>query len=265
MCCLKGLSILRRVLDSGVRYITELHATLSHGVSIVLNRFDSQRNPRETCLETYSALPGVSIISFVYRLFFLGVLAIQSEAADLIVVDGQLAGAQRVVVPDVGMYDVVFVDGTCSELFAGCDDLSDFTFTTEAEARAVVRALFDQVLVDSELGQFDSDTRLTAGCESSTLCSVIFPFQFINDFGEYGLPDSDQLFVGGASNRSSLARFPDNYFQIPLAPVVPTRNSRVYAVFTPRSVSIPSTSPAIVTLTILGVAMIALRNLNHER
>ena len=68
---------------------------------------------------------------------------------------------------DVGgtFYDVQFLDGTCIDLFNGCDDTSDFTFQTVASATLAGQALLDQVLVNSvAFGQFDDIPSLTNGC-----------------------------------------------------------------------------------------------------
>ena len=50
-----------------------------------------------------------------------------ASAATLNVVGGQLMGASGV---DVGgiLYDVEFLDGTCIDLFSGCDESADFDF-----------------------------------------------------------------------------------------------------------------------------------------
>lgn len=185
-------------------------------------------------------------------------MALPSQAAILNLTDGELTGTQDIFIEGIGAFDVEFVDGTCAELFSGCDELSDFVFTTEIDARAAVEALFGQVFVDNDLGLFDSDPRLTAGCDSSTLCTALFPFQFGNDFGDFGGIDADQLFVAGAANRYSRATYGDNYFQSPLDPSITTgnsSNSRVYAIFTRRSVP----EPATFALIMLGFAGIAYR------
>jgi hypothetical protein len=102
-------------------------------------------------------------------------------AATLNVVGGILYGASGV---DVGgtLYDVEFVDGTCIDLFNGCDELSDFTFKTEAAAALASLALVDQVFRDVALGDFDSDPLLTNGCEvpanGGSLCIVDTPYIF---------------------------------------------------------------------------------------
>jgi hypothetical protein len=94
-------------------------------------------------------------------------MASGAQAVTLNVVGGQLMGASDV---DVGgtLYDVAFLDGTCIDLFNGCDDPSDFTFTDSASAILASQALRDQVFVDGPDGSFDSIPELTNGCEAAS-------------------------------------------------------------------------------------------------
>ena len=82
------------------------------------------------------------------------------------------------------LYDVEFVDGTCVALFTGCDQPSDFTFTTAADADVASQALLDQVLLDTGVGAFDSNPALTFGCSNSIICFVDTPYHvlFLVDF-----------------------------------------------------------------------------------
>ncbi|OUR80491.1 hypothetical protein A9Q83_00735 [Alphaproteobacteria bacterium 46_93_T64] len=75
-------------------------------------------------------------------------------AATLNVVSGQLMGATGVTVGG-GVYDVRFVDGTCAVAYSGCDDISDFTFQSAADALLAAQALLEQVLIDGPDGLFD--------------------------------------------------------------------------------------------------------------
>jgi hypothetical protein len=101
------------------------------------------------------------------------------QAATLNVIGGQLYGASGV---DVGgtLYDVEFLDGACVDLFTGCDDLSDFTFTDHTSATLASQALLAQVFLDGVLGQFDSDAMLTAGCPplsgNQIECRLLTPY-----------------------------------------------------------------------------------------
>ena len=92
-----------------------------------------------------------------------------ATAADLVVVGGELRGANRVDVNGT-LYDVEFVDGTCSALFNGCDALEDFTFRNEASAEAASLALTSQVFLNGSsrgtstvIQNLRGDARIAAG------------------------------------------------------------------------------------------------------
>ena len=120
---------------------------------------------------------------------------------------GQLFGATDVDVEGV-LYDVAFTDGTCSALFGGCDQNSDFRFGDEASANAASQALLDLVLLDVALGNFDSDPSLTHGVENQSAYiftpfalrqganGVLFPGSSAA-INTNTLPDSDRLFSAG--------------------------------------------------------------------
>ncbi len=115
---------------------------------------------------------------------FASVIAVQlatsvSQAATLNVIDGILYGAAGVEV-DGTLYDVQFVDGPCITFFSGCDEASDFVFSTQSSATAAAQALLDQVFLDGPDGLFDSRPYLTAGCAESVpnpyVCAVSTPY-----------------------------------------------------------------------------------------
>ena len=114
------------------------------------------------------------------RLLLVGLLAVLvfpicASAATLDVVGGQLMGASGV---DVGgsLYDVAFVDGTCIDLFTGCDDSGDFVFTNSTDAETASQALLDQVFLDGLLWNFDSEPVLTNGIETTASSYIYTPF-----------------------------------------------------------------------------------------
>jgi len=118
-----------------------------------------------------------------------------ANAATLNVVDGQLMGASNVLV-DGNLYDVQFLDGTCIDLYNGCDEVSDFTFQTQAAAILAAQALLDQVILDGGVGQFDSQPGLTFGCISAAaFCDVLTPYAF-------PLPGPPPQTVANASSRN---------------------------------------------------------------
>lgn len=80
---------------------------------------------------------------------------------------GQLMGANGVLV-DGATYDVDFIDGTCIGVFNGCNDASDFAFSTSLAATSASQSLLDQVLLDiNGTDLFDSVTGLTFGLTES--------------------------------------------------------------------------------------------------
>ena len=99
------------------------------------------------------------LVSLLTSLF----IASNAHAATLNVVDGQLMGASNVLV-DGNLYDVQFLDGTCIDLYNGCDQTQDFTFQTSASALLASQALLDQVFLDGPEGLFDSNPSLTNAC-----------------------------------------------------------------------------------------------------
>ena len=102
-------------------------------------------------------------------------MASAASAANLIVAGGELTGATGVDVAGT-LYDVSFVEGTCPQVFEGCNEDFDFAFVRFADATIAAQALLDQVFVDGPLGNFDTDPTLTFGCEPSSFgCSAWIP------------------------------------------------------------------------------------------
>ena len=98
-----------------------------------------------------------------------------ASAATQVVQDGQLTGANGIVIGNT-VYDVEFLDGTCVDLFGGCDEASDFVFQNITDASGAARALLDQVLLNTSLGAFDTNPELTRGCTNPTLCALVIPY-----------------------------------------------------------------------------------------
>lgn len=90
---------------------------------------------------------------------------------------GQLVGALDVNVGGT-LYDVAFLDGTCLELFDGCDSPTDFTFLSQPDAEAAAQALLNQVFINTPLN-FDSDPELTNGCEDLSGCFAGTPYAVV--------------------------------------------------------------------------------------
>lgn len=123
-------------------------------------------------------------------------LSCSSAAANLVIDEsGRLIGATGVDVNGT-LYDVEFVEGTCSEVFDGCDDLSDFAFDNPANANLAARALLDQVFLDGPGGKFGFDPNGTFGC-SAGRCIAMTPYRIADPYfkfaGSYDLAPVDGL------------------------------------------------------------------------
>lgn len=184
--------------------------------------------------------------SFVAGLALLGAPAL---AANLIVsAGGKLVGATGVAVNGVS-YDVQFADGTCAQVFSGCDSTDDFAFSDEATALAAGQALLDQVLIDSSSGMFDSVPTLTFGCSFDPMCQSLIPvfFEGINVRGAVVNNNSvgeDLIFYGGGANINlNTADFP----------------AVNYAVFTPSAAPVPEPASWIMLIAGFGTVGYSLR------
>jgi len=136
-----------------------------------------------------------------------------------------LMGASGVDV-NGALYDVQFLDGTCSDLYNGCDQNTDFPFTNpndlndSALLNAAMTALFEQVL----LGVFDTNPDLTNGCVVAGGCQINTPLfkggsnEFIGAIGAYNSTAVEQNQAGNFDhltagsvyfNSNPLAHSPD--------------------------------------------------------
>ncbi len=134
-----------------------------------------------------------SILGFVAC----GLISVGSNAATLLVDDGQLIGARDVIV-DGKALNVDFVDSSCFSIFAGCDSQDDFLFKSKDEVTAASIALIDQVFLNTPAGDFDSKPSLTHGCERDSSCVAYTPFDAAFNGAAW------QVSVVGALNRNNI-------------------------------------------------------------
>lgn len=169
------------------------------------------------------------------------VLSAHGSAAPILLVDdnGILTGAKGV---DVGgmLYNVTFADGTCAALFNGCNPTT-FAFQDQHSAKAAVYALFNQVLIDGPMGNFDSSPNNVRGCEKYIYaCSSLIPFGLSTlggntyvwayaaynhrfEFGQFGALDI--VTAGGSPDRSTADDDEINPFNYAIFELVPPASS----------------------------------------
>lgn len=90
---------------------------------------------------------------------------------------GQLIGVRGIEYRGT-LYDVEFGDGRCTDLFSGCDEVSDFVFQSSRDAGGMANLLKNWVILDSDAGMFRSNPALTSGCTFSIQCEMLIPFGF---------------------------------------------------------------------------------------
>jgi len=101
---------------------------------------------------------------------------------NLVVSNGVLLGAQHVKV-NGNLYTVMFVDGSCIQLFSNCSS-TRFAFHDLKTAMDAGQVLIDQILIDGPSGQFHSHPALVGGCEGAETpgferqCAILTPFGF---------------------------------------------------------------------------------------
>ncbi len=118
-----------------------------------------------------------------------GMSAVSASAAAILdVIGGQLVGARDVLVGDT-LYNVQFNDGSCVDVFDGCDAVSDFAFDNSDDAVDAAQALLDQVFIDGPAGLFDTEPFAITGCSSGFLCRAFIPYE-VDGGGLFSVPSA---------------------------------------------------------------------------
>ncbi len=112
-------------------------------------------------------------------LFSLLSTSVQAVTWDWDATNEVLSGANDVVVTGYGTFDIEFLEGTCVDIFSGCDSPSDFDFNTQAGAQAAAAAILESVFVDIADGapaNFDTtDIDQIIGCVTDS-CNFAIPY-----------------------------------------------------------------------------------------
>jgi hypothetical protein len=174
---------------------------------------------------------------------------------------GQLVGAKNIDV-DGTLYDVSFQDGTCADVFSGCDSATDdFAFTDSATAQLAAQALSDQVLIDGESGPFESVPSLTFGCDLDT-CLIWIPYEIVTSSTSTVV--SSGLF---RNSGSEAVDFAGTIFKQTASADLALSSGSVFAVFTP-SVAVSELSSMFslgVGFIVFGLVLIVLVGVDGRR
>lgn len=139
---------------------------------------------RKQAHSVWAVISQVARATSVVLLVLLLMMAGRAQAAAVLttqVIGGinTLTGATGVVVSGIS-YDVTFQDGTCIQVFSGCDSPADFLFNTASSAQAASLQLVAQVFINGPVGQFDTPG-LTAGCSDNQTCYTFTPYSLAAD------------------------------------------------------------------------------------
>lgn len=206
----------------------------------------------------------MKIYKILLGVFLTLILSTSAYSATLIIDNGQLVGADGITF-DGYTGSVRFVEGSCVDLFNGCDEPSDIVFetltstNTEAKDLALLAntALLEQVFDANPL--YDKSIELTFGCEQGTFvalnfCGIITPYDYT---------DNDSVVTVSLTNRDDdsgldVVAFGQGYATtdstIPTNPNAPDR--LVYATWTLTPVPLPAAVWLFATglLGLIGIA-----------
>ena len=164
---------------------------------------------------------------------------------------GELLGASNINI-NGELYNVSFVDGTCPDLFSGCDEQSDFFWQTEEESKVASLALLNDVFVNSVNGLFDSLPDLTFGCSSNPYndCFVMTP---------YKSNTTNSLFGVIAINNSNPSWDTTSPFTLGIGGNTGNSNFLTYAIWSSPKPLQAVTEPTTLTFFALGLIGLAFR------
>lgn len=107
---------------------------------------------------------------------------------------GNLLGATDIDISG-SLYDVSFLDGSCAQVYNGCNSNNDFIFNSN-QAELASQALLSQVFIDSTSGTFDTSVSLINGCESFDECKVYTAFGTNWEWGNVQIADNNSIESG---------------------------------------------------------------------
>lgn len=160
-----------------------------------------------------------------------------------------LVGASNVPIGNT-LFDVSFVDGSCEELFNGCDSNDDFTFNSATEATQAAQVLLDLVLINVDEFTFASSPGFVAGFDLfETSPQIFIPFA-----------PQDNGFITPIASQNVFGNFRDFITQQSFLAATDTTSfgARNFAIFSEVGEIAPTEVPSPATIMIFALGLLAL-------
>nr|WP_320193579.1 PEP-CTERM sorting domain-containing protein [uncultured Desulfobacter sp.] len=173
---------------------------------------------------------------------------------------GLLTGATDVLV-NGSSYNVEFVEGTAEDLFRDSEGNWAFSFASQTEAWEASSALLAQVFQNTEEGDFDDDPTLTYGSAEDSL------YNYLLVFTTYGLSTNYEGYVSGVYAQNGAKEKLDfvNATPIPATNDTTTKDSAVYAIWTPAVSSAPTPTPEPSSILLFVAGLIGFAGMNRKK
>jgi hypothetical protein len=177
-----------------------------------------------------------------------------AHALTLQVADGKLTGAQGVVV-EGSLYDVQFLDGTCSTVFGSeCSGSGSFVFNSATSAFSAATALIDQVFAPtnspSGIPNYPPTLNIAGIGPDQVSAQVMVPYALPAQFPSYFEAQTVNLCPELCGSPQEYVTF----FRQPLSQNTTDLSYRVFAKF----VSAPVPEPEAYSLMMVGLGLVGL-------
>lgn len=205
--------------------------------------------------------------SICISMLFVGLFYTTVFSATLLVIDGQLVGAEDVSVNGT-YYDVTFIDGETVDLFSDGSGGVTFDFSTVEEATIAAQALATQAFANGYLWVFETIQGIEYGAYEADLFGAIYPGAVI--VTPYGAFDPVMMSLVGVEIYFEPPSVQVEPLQLPIEPLqLPTAFDTAdmpfmtYADWTLAPAMSQTPEPA--TFLLLGIGLLSFAGLTRKK